>query len=90
MSWLPGRAEQIAERIREAFATRELRVEAKVLRCTARAGVASGSNDGTAFENVLKAADGALYAAKHNGRNRVEIANHLHAVRSTLPRIAET
>jgi diguanylate cyclase (GGDEF)-like protein len=87
---LPGRAEQIADRIREAFAMRELQVEAKILRCTVSAGVASGSNEGSAFEHVLRAADGALYAAKHNGRNRVEMHNHLHAVPPSLPRTAET
>jgi diguanylate cyclase (GGDEF)-like protein len=77
---LPGRAEQIAERVREAFASREMIVDGKVLRCTVSAGVALGGSERMAFDNVLNSADRALYTAKRGGRNRVEMAGFLHSV----------
>lgn len=79
---MPGRAEQIADRIRESFAARELAFEGKTLKCTVSAGIAFGSGEGSDFDAVLHAADRALYAAKRNGRNRVESAEYLHAVPS--------
>jgi len=79
---MPGRAEQIADRIRESFAARELAFEGKTLKCTVSAGIAFGSGEGVDFDGVLHAADRALYAAKRNGRNRVETAEYLHAVPS--------
>jgi diguanylate cyclase (GGDEF)-like protein len=77
---LPGRAEQVAERVRDAFASREMIVEGKSLKCTVSAGIALGSSERTAFDNVLNAADKALYSAKRAGRNRVELADFLHTV----------
>jgi diguanylate cyclase (GGDEF)-like protein len=79
---LPGRAEQVAERVRDAFASREMIVEGKSLKCTVSAGIALGSSERTAFDNVLNAADKALYSAKRAGRNRVELADFLHTVPS--------
>ncbi len=79
---MPGRAEQIADRIRECFAARELQFDGRTLACTVSAGIAFGSTEGVDFEGVLQAADRALYVAKHNGRNRVETAEYLHVVPS--------
>ncbi len=70
----PGYAEWLAERIRRSFADRELHVEGAVVKATVSAGVAYGLPEGRDFETMLSAADGALYNAKRNGRNRVEIA----------------
>ncbi|MET0748811.1 MAG: GGDEF domain-containing protein [Rhizobium sp.] len=77
---LPGRAEQIADRIRESFAARELEIDGKRLKCTVSAGIAFGTSETLDFDHVLHAADKALYVAKRNGRNRVESAEYLHAV----------
>jgi len=77
---LPGRAELIAERIRRDFAERLIDVGGKSVSCTASAGVAFGASEGRSFDAVLKLADDALYEAKRNGRNKVEIAGFLHAV----------
>jgi diguanylate cyclase (GGDEF)-like protein len=77
---MPGRAEQIADRIRESFAARELEINGTLLRCTVSAGIAFGSSEVADFDGVLQAADRALYAAKRNGRNRIESAEYLHAV----------
>lgn len=77
---LPGRAEQIADRIRESFAGRELWMDGKSLKCTVSAGIAFGTKAGADFDDVLSAADKALYNAKRNGRNRVETAEFLHSV----------
>lgn len=44
------------------------------LSVTVSIGAASSSSSGTATEEVLRTADKALYRAKANGRNRVEIA----------------
>ncbi len=85
---VPSRAEQVAERVRDIFAQREVLVDGKTLRCTVSAGVACGTSGGTSFENVLSAADKALYAAKRGGRNRVEAASHLQAVPVETPRTA--
>lgn len=79
---MPGRAEQIADRIRESFAARQLTFEGKALKCTVSAGIAFGSAGGLDLDGILHAADRALYAAKRNGRNRVESAEYLHAVPS--------
>ena len=77
---LPGRAEQVAERVRDAFAARAISIDDKTLVCTVSAGVATGTAKGLGFDDVLRAADKALYEAKRNGRNRVEVAAYLHAV----------
>ena len=77
---MPGRAEQIADRIRESFAERELRVDGKLLSCTVSAGIAFGAAGGVNFDDVLSAADKALYSAKRNGRNRIESAEYLRTV----------
>ncbi|MGM4979787.1 MULTISPECIES: GGDEF domain-containing protein [Rhizobium] len=77
---LPGRAEQVAERVRDAFAARTISIDDKYLTCTVSAGVATGTVEGVGFDDVLRAADKALYEAKRNGRNRVEVAAYLHAV----------
>jgi len=77
---LPGRAEQVAERVRDAFATRVISIEDKSFTCTVSAGVATGTAEGLGFDDALRAADKALYEAKRNGRNRVEVAAYLRAV----------
>lgn len=87
---MPGRAEQIADRIRECFAARYFSFEGKTVKCTVSAGIAFGSNEGADFEGVLQAADRALYAAKRNGRNRVETAEYLHVVTSETENPPET
>ena len=77
---LPGRAEQVAERVRDAFAAQVVSIDGISLACTVSAGVATGTVKGIGFDEVLRAADKALYVAKRNGRNRVEVAAYLHAV----------
>lgn len=70
----PGYAEWLAERIRKSFSEREIRIDSHVIRATVSAGIAYGDPEGRSFEGMLSAADSALYLAKRNGRNRVEIA----------------
>lgn len=62
---------QVAERIRRAFAEEVVETGDATLRCTVSAGVATAGEDGQPFEEVLRNADAALYAAKRDGRNRV-------------------
>ncbi|MEP7119523.1 MAG: diguanylate cyclase [Byssovorax sp.] len=61
-----------AERIRAAIAAQQLRYQGAALGVvTASFGVAASDPIGTTAESLLRRADGALYAAKHEGRNRV-------------------
>ncbi len=76
----PGRAEKVAERIRKAFAGREIYLEGESRRCTVSVGVAPGRSTPMELDTMLSAADKALYTAKRAGRNRIELAGHLHAV----------
>lgn len=70
----PGYAEWLAERIRRNFAERETLSETNSIRATVSVGIAYASQGRQDFESMLSAADGALYVAKRNGRNRVELA----------------
>lgn len=65
---------QVAERLREKISQLEITLPndgQKVIRVTASLGVAGMSE--TLEENILRCADIALYQAKRNGRNRVEL-----------------
>lgn len=66
-----------AERLRRAIADQPVETSAGPLASTISIGVASApvADEGTSeFEALLKVSDEALYLAKDNGRNRVEIA----------------
>src|SRR5256885_7660390 len=62
---------QVAERLRRRIESTEIAVEGRdgprLLHVTASVGVASGSG-GTELDDLLHAADKALYLAKHEGR----------------------
>jgi diguanylate cyclase (GGDEF)-like protein len=77
----PAEALRVAERLRERVEATVLHrleregVAAESLHCTISVGVASYAGEGYASPaDFLKAADDALYAAKHAGRNRVQVA----------------
>lgn len=71
-----GAAEALAcaERIREAIAALCLPTEAGPLRFTVSAGVAELGPEYADWAALLRAADGALYRAKRDGRNRSVLA----------------
>lgn len=64
-------AREVAERIAVAFANDTVMTQTGPLACTVSAGIGFGDDDD--LELVLDRADRALYAAKHAGRNRVEL-----------------
>ncbi len=68
-------ARQFAERLRLAVATERIRLNNGVLsQVTISCGVACWRDSYSDDEELIKAADQALYAAKQNGRNRVEVS----------------
>jgi len=74
-------AQQVAERMRSAVERMEVMFEGKRIPVTASFGVATIPEHAADEEALFKATDEALYAAKHGGRNRVEVAQ-LRAVES--------
>ncbi len=75
---LPGSdlqtATVFAEKIREIVASQQIMFSGKSLSITISVGVASMGNSDTA-EDLVSRSDKALYIAKENGRNRVEVSN---------------
>ena len=70
-----------AEEIRSAIAAAPFQIPEGVLSVTCSLGVTASSGD-AGFDDavLLHEADEALYAAKHNGRNRVEVFAHQPAL----------
>ena len=73
--WLPGADErtgqEVAERLRRRVAESEFRHAGQAHKVTISVGVASYPAPIKAIENLMGAADQALYQAKHGGRNQV-------------------
>jgi diguanylate cyclase (GGDEF)-like protein len=63
----------LAGRLRQAIADSKLPLSGGGLSCTVSIGVAMLKPTDTCIEDCLVRADGAMYKAKQNGRNRVEI-----------------
>jgi two-component system, cell cycle response regulator len=80
----------VAERVRRAFESAGVAVAGCDLNATVSIGVASGQ-PGTDIVALLAAADAALYRAKANGRNRVELAQdpEMPVLFATTPAPAE-
>lgn len=65
-----------AERFRHAIACKEINANQTLIPVTISLGVAIGTDQETLDEHLLlQRADEALYLAKHNGRNRVEVSS---------------
>ncbi|MBA3890925.1 MAG: GGDEF domain-containing protein [Gemmatimonadaceae bacterium] len=71
-------ARDLAERLRVAIADKVVRVNGEEIRVTASFGVASYPDPVKVKESLFPAADRALYAAKHDGRNCVRSAGVSH------------
>jgi diguanylate cyclase (GGDEF)-like protein len=67
-------AESIAERIRREVADRMVEWEGCKIHYTVSIGVSMMHDGMTGMDSMLRHADAAMYAAKRNGRNRVEVA----------------
>jgi diguanylate cyclase (GGDEF)-like protein len=65
-----------AERMRAAAAGLRLETPAGTVGCTISVGIAALHEAHADFDTLLAAADAAMYKAKSNGRNRVEVASH--------------
>jgi diguanylate cyclase (GGDEF)-like protein len=64
----------VAERLRERIAKRAIVVDGIALNVTISVGVADAAMSMKDLRELMKDADGALYTAKRDGRNRVAIA----------------
>jgi diguanylate cyclase (GGDEF)-like protein len=64
-----------AEKVREAVATHVFAIQGGETRLTISIGLANSPVHALDRESLLRAADGALYEAKHTGRNRVRVAH---------------
>ena len=71
---VPGDALAMAERMRAAVERSDFSVDGREVRLTISAGLAVSNAGDADYDSVLRRADDALYRAKENGRNRVEIA----------------
>jgi diguanylate cyclase (GGDEF)-like protein len=64
-----------AERVRTAFAQAASEIDGHPVHGSLSAGITVTTDSGTNLDSLLSIADEALYVAKANGRNRVEVAS---------------
>ncbi|MES9858037.1 MAG: diguanylate cyclase [Sedimenticola sp.] len=64
---------QLADQLREQIASAHAQTPKGEIKVTASIGVADFNSTTATFEKVVAYADRAMYQAKHNGRNRVEL-----------------
>ena len=64
---------KIAEKLRETTEKNIFRLKGEDTRITISIGLAMAPDDGSTFEEIVDAADAAMYIAKDAGRNRVEM-----------------
>ena len=67
-------ARKVAERLRKIVENHVTHFQSKALNCTISLGVAANDGGPVELNELINAADRALYRAKEGGRNRVEIA----------------
>lgn len=67
-------AMDVAERLRQHVCSRALIAEREAVTCSVSIGIAQLSSKDGSIDALLHRADEALYVAKNNGRNRVEVA----------------
>ena len=72
----PEEAQRVAERIRSVFERTTFRFNGEVFRLTVSAGISSCHAGECNPRELLLTADKALYSAKRNGKNRVEVFSH--------------
>jgi len=65
-------ANLVAENIRMAIETTQIKIEDKNINITASFGIADSSNKNHTIKEIINSSDNALYLAKEKGRNRVE------------------
>jgi diguanylate cyclase (GGDEF)-like protein len=83
------RAMTVAERIRERFAEEAVEVNGQPVLGTLSGGIALVEDRVATIEDLLARADGALYQAKRNGRDRVEVALRVAEARAPESRPLE-
>ena len=66
-------ASLVAERLRESLEALEINIEGHIITVTSSTGCATLRTDDSQH-SLLQRSDVALYAAKHNGRNQVQLA----------------
>ncbi|MGL6644483.1 GGDEF domain-containing protein [Aeromonas caviae] len=71
----PDNSSAIFDDIRALIEQQIIEYEGEIIRLTASIGFSASSGQDTELSSILKRADAALYAAKRNGRNRVECNN---------------
>ncbi|MEW5763166.1 MAG: sensor domain-containing diguanylate cyclase, partial [Bacillota bacterium] len=78
-------ATEVAERLRRDVENHRVRVAGAVGRLTISAGIAVYPQDGNNLEELLRAADAALYRAKETGRNRLFTARQAAGIKRVGP-----
>jgi diguanylate cyclase (GGDEF)-like protein len=80
---IKAEAAMVAGRIRQAVADKAFALEGSMVNITVSIGVAGYPQDVTQKAALVKAADVALYAAKHDGRNNVKLAGRAQSTAAT-------
>ncbi len=66
-------AKETAQRVLDAVSGTEVHYENRIIRFTTSIGIAQVNDKSDSLEELMRCSDEALYKAKHNGRNRMEI-----------------